>query len=69
MKIGYITVNRKQLCGGKATHPALSEKFPSAKIRWGISRLDFVESTWHFLIINQRAKLSTWSITDHCLGN
>jgi hypothetical protein len=28
-----------------------------------------VESTWHFLIINQRAKLSTWSITHHCLGN
>jgi len=43
-------------------HP---KKYPSAKIRWKISRLDFfgIKTASFSLIIFQRAKLSTQSIT------
>ena len=48
-----------------------SQKNPSAKIRWKSSRLDFLGSRRHppSLIIFQRAKLSTRSITHICWCN
>ena len=48
-KPGYITMtwrqNNKNLSGGIEAHP--SPKNPSAKIRWKISRLDFLGSRRH----------------------
>jgi len=48
-KPGYIAMTRRQSnnewSGGIAAHPA--PKIPSAKIRWNISRLDFLGSRWH----------------------
>ena len=49
-KPGYITTTRRQgnnqWSGGIAVHPA-PQKNPSAKIRWKISRLDFLGSRTH----------------------
>jgi len=47
------------------------KKIPSAKIRWKSSPLDFlgIKTASSSLIIFQRAKLSTWSITHLCWCN
>ena len=71
-KPGYITMTRRQSnnqwSGGTAAYPAPPQKILSAKIRWKSSRLDFfgVKTTFSSLIIFQRAKLSTRSITHFC---
>ena len=50
-KPGYINMTRRQsnnqMRGGKAAHPAPSQKILSAKIRWKSSRLDFLGSRQH----------------------
>ena len=42
--------SNNQLSGGIAAHPAPIQKLPSAKIRWKISRLDFLGSNGILLI-------------------
>ena len=72
-KPGYITTTRRQSNsqwnGGIAAHPA--PKKVSAKIHWKSSRLDFfgIKKASSSLIIFQRAKLSTRSITRLCWWN
>ena len=50
-KPGYITMTQrqsnKQWSSGITSHPAPSQKIPSAKIRWKSSRLDFLGSRRH----------------------
>ena len=73
MKPGYITMTRRQSnnqwSGGIAAH--LAPKIPSAKMRWNSSRLDFlgIKTASSSLIVFQRAKLSTCSITHFCRCN
>jgi len=72
-KPGYITMTRRQSnnqwSGGIAAYPA--PNIPSAKIRWKPSRLDFfgIKTASSSLIVLQRAKLSTRSITHLCWCN
>ena len=72
-KPGYITMTRRQSnnqwSGGIAAHPA--PKNPSAKIRWKEFSLRFfgIKTASSSLIIFQRAKLSTRSITHPCWCN
>jgi len=72
-KPGYITMTRRQshnrCSGGIAAHPA--PKNSEWKIRWKISRLNFlgIKLAPSSLIIFQRVKLSTRSITHFCLFN
>ena len=66
---GYITMSRRQndnqWSGGIAAHPA--PKIPSANIHWKSFLLDFGDKTASsLLIILQRAKLLTQSITNLC---
>jgi len=70
MKPRYITMIRRQSynewSGSVTAHP--TPKFPSANIRWKIWRLYFfvIKKASSSLIILQRAKLSTRSITQLC---
>jgi len=72
-KPGYITMtwhqSNTQWSGGIAAHPA--PKISSAKARWKSSHLDFfgIKTASFSLIIFQRAKLSTRSITHLCWCN
>jgi len=72
-KPGYIFMTRRQSnnqwSGGIAAH--LAPKTPSAKILWKTSRLDFlgIKTASSSLIIFQRAKLITRSITNFCWCN
>jgi len=72
MKPGYITMTQRQTnnqwSGCIEAHPSLSQKIPSAKIRWKSSRIDFfgIKTAHSSLIIFQRAKLSTRRITHLC---
>ena len=72
-KPGYITTNRRQSnnhwSGGIAAHP--HQKIPSPKIHWKSYRLDFfrIKTASSLVIIFQRAKLSTPSITNLCWCN
>jgi len=75
-KPGYMTMTRRQSnnqwSGGIEAHPALPQKIPSAKIRWKTSRLPRffgIKTASSSLIIFQRAKLSTRSITNLCWCN
>ena len=72
MKPGYITITRRQSnnqwSAGIAAHPA--PNFPSAKIRWKYSHLDFwIKTASSLLITFPKAKLSTRSITHLCWCN
>ena len=60
--------SNNQWSSGIASHPAPNQKNPCAKIRWKRSRLDFfgIKRPSSSLIIFQRAKLSTRSITHLC---
>jgi len=68
-KPGYITMTRRQsnnvLSGGVASYPTPPPKIPNDNIHWKISRLDSfgIKTTSSSLIIFQRTKLSTRSIT------